>query len=89
MTFIFEIDEVLINYSLKVTYCHFSVKQNQRMVKIGMMLNFGSENPNLTFIFEIDEVLINYSLKVTKSANGENRYDALFRVIECKFDLYF
>ena len=61
MTFIFEIDDVLINYSLKVTYCHFGVKQSQRMVKIGKVVNFVSENSNMTFIFEIDEILINYS----------------------------
>ena len=76
MTSMFETDDVLINHSSKVTYCDFGVKENERMVKIGMMLNFGSENLNMIFIFEIDEVVINYSLKLTKSENGEDWCDA-------------
>ena len=61
MTFIFEIDKIFINYSQKVTHCHFGVKQGQRKLKFGMMANFVSENSNMTSIFEIDKVFINYS----------------------------
>ena len=61
MTFIFEIDEVLIKYSQKMTYCHFGVKQRQKIMKIGMPASFEAVSSNMTFIFEIDKVLIKYS----------------------------
>ena len=44
-----------------MTWCHFPVKQGQKVRKIGTQGNFGSGSWNMTFLFKIDEVFINYS----------------------------
>ena len=44
-----------------MTYCHFGVKQGQKILKIGTLANFGSGNSNMKFVSEIDNVFINYS----------------------------
>ena len=58
---IFEIDCVFINYSKKVTYCHFHVKKAQTKLKISIGVILGLENTHMTFISEIDTIIINYS----------------------------
>ena len=58
--FIFVIDNVFINYSKKMTYCHFGVKRGQEMIKIGRMADVSSESSAMTLIFEIDMFFINY-----------------------------
>ena len=67
MAFIFEIDQELINYSQKVTYCHFVVKECHKRLKFGMVTNLGLENSNMTLVFETDKYLINYAYNLTKS----------------------
>ena len=58
---IFEIDCVLINYSKKVTCCHFHVKEAQTKLKICIGDILGPENSHMTFISEIDTIFLNYS----------------------------
>ena len=70
---IFEIDGVFINYSKKVTYCHFHVKKAQTKLKICIGVILGRENSHMTFISGIDTIFINYS---------EERY-----ILNCHFSV--
>ena len=80
-----------------ITYCHFGVKQGQKILKIGTLANFGLGNSNMTLIFEIDNVFINYSYNVdtlslgcqTRSENSESLYPGQFWVGEFKYDIRF
>ena len=65
MTSVFEIDQKVINYSYRMTYCHFPVKQGHNTLKIGTWGIFESERSNMTSVFEIDQNFINYSYKMT------------------------
>ena len=46
---------------MKNDNCHFRVKQGHKILKMGMQVNFGSDNSNMTFFFQIDKVFIDYS----------------------------
>ena len=61
MAFIFEIDDIFINYSKEVTCCHFGVKQALIMVEICKTTTSGLENSNMASISKIDHTFINYS----------------------------
>ena len=56
MALVFEIDQMFINYSQKVTW-HFGVKRGENKVKVGIITNFGMGNSIMTLGFEIDAKL--------------------------------
>ena len=53
MAFIFHIDHILINYSYKMTYCHFGIKRGHRSLKIGRVANVGTGNSIMAVIFKL------------------------------------
>ena len=57
MAFIFEIDDIFINYSKEVT-CHFCVNQARVMVEICKTTNSGLENSNMASISKIGHIHI-------------------------------
>ena len=73
LTSVFEIDQVFINYSCMMTYCHFRVKHGQNMLQIGMRGIFRSRRSNMTSVFKIDKVFINYSCMMTYCHSCQKR----------------
>jgi hypothetical protein len=65
MAFIFEIDQIFINYSYIMTCCHFGITRGHRNMKIVRVANFGMGNSIMSFIFEIEQIFINYSYMMT------------------------
>ena len=61
MTFVFEIDAFLVNYSYMMTNCQFHIRRSRKYMKIVRVAIFGSGNSNMTLVFEIDAFLVNYS----------------------------
>ena len=44
IAFIFQIDQIFINYSYMMRCCHFGIKRGHKNMKIGRVANFGMRN---------------------------------------------
>ena len=80
MELVFDIDDICINRSSIMTSCHFGVKRDGKVLKIGTQGIFRSENSNIITIFDIDDIFINYSSIMTCCHLGVNRDGKILKI---------